>query len=187
MTEKTESAGTLAAVSLTGVYQVSAFFDPMGNFLAGLAKIAIEPDGTHYIKLSALSGGKTQVQFCDASGNTSGFNPGNPSAIPPTYGDFDYATTKHYWKNQMPLSLAFPNVSFTYDDTTGNITNGNGVTAMARANGNPNGVLPGFITPSQDSDSTAAIITTTGNTPTAFSIRVKLGFQLPFEVVLTKI
>ncbi|MGO3654851.1 MAG: hypothetical protein ACTJFN_10830 [Sphingobacterium sp.] len=175
---------TKGAISLTGIHQVSVFFDPMGDFFAGVAKGLLNPDGNHYIKFTAVIGGITKVEFCDASGNTSGYNPGTP---PSSYGDFDYATTKHYWKNQMPMALALQDVSFTFDDVTGNITNGNGVVALARRNGNPGSSIPSFINPNQDSDSSAAIITTTGNSASAFAIRIKLGFQIPFQIVLTKI
>ncbi|MGX1639623.1 hypothetical protein [Sphingobacterium sp. NPDC055431] len=172
------------ATSLTGIFQVKVFFDPMGDLFTNLAKGLLNPDGYHYIKLSAKTSEITKVEFCDANGNISGLNPGNP---PSSYGDFDYASTKHYWKNQMPMALALQDVSFTFNPTTGNISQGNPLKALARRNGNPGSSIPPFINPSQDSDGSAAIITTTGNSAQAFSIRIKLGFQIPFQIVLTKI
>lgn len=66
------------ATSLTGIFQVKVFFDPMGDLFTNLAKGLLNPDGYHYIKLSAKTSEITKVEFCDANGNISGLNPGNP-------------------------------------------------------------------------------------------------------------
>lgn len=168
-------------LALTGIYQVKVAFEPNG-FTAGIAKFLLKPDGEHHIKLSDAGGGITKIEFSDASGDTSGFESGSP---PSSYGDFAYATTKHYWKNSMPLALAFQDVTFKFDQVTGDITNGNGVHALGRRNGN--GSIPPFINANQNSNNSAAITTTKGNSASSFSIRIKLGFELDFSLLLTKI
>ncbi|WP_312137079.1 hypothetical protein [Sphingobacterium sp.] len=173
--------GAKTTVALTGIYRVKVAFEP-NSFTATLASYILKPDGDHHIKLSDAGSGITKIEFSDASGNTSGFESGSP---PSSYGDFAYATTKHYWKNSMPLALAFQDVTFKFDQVTGEITNGNGVHAIGRRNGN--GSIPPFINANQNSNNSAAIITTKGNSASAFSIRIKLGFELDFSLLLTKI
>lgn len=173
---KTRSVASRSTTSFTGVHYVYVELQPTGG-LAYLPALILKPKGYHYVKFTQKSNGKVQAQFCNASGTVSGDND----------SDYYYSTTKHFWKNAMPMALNLYDVDFSY--TNGTISSGTYVMAHARPNQNPGGAIPGFFLgrlKNQNSGANADIVTTTGNTANSFVLKVKLDFELPFDCVITK-
>lgn len=148
------------------------------NLMTIIAASILKPTGSHYVKFTPKSNGKTQVQFCNAQGVVSGNNDAT---------DYYYSTTNHFWKNRMPMALNLYDVDFSY--TNGTISSGTNVMALARKNQNPNGFIPPFFggtLTNQNSGADADIITTTGNTASSFKIEIKLDFEADFHCIITK-
>lgn len=169
----------IGSTSFTGVHAVHVELEGQ-NFSARIAAGLLKPYGNHHVKFTSLANGKTRVQFCDAGGNVSG------NSVPT---DYYYSTTKHFWKNRMPMALNLDDVNFTYNSTTGSISPGTNVMARARPNSNPNGITPPFFggtMVNQNSGSNATIISSSGNTASNFRVEIKLDFQINFHCVITK-
>lgn len=173
---KTRSVASRSSANLIGTHYVYVELQPTGG-LAYLPALILQPKGYHYVKFTQKSNGKIRAQFCDASGTVGGDND----------SDYYYSTTKHFWKNKMPMALNLYDVDFSY--TNGTISSGTNVMAHARDNQNPAGAIPSFFLgglKNQNSGADADIITTTGNTADNFELKVKLDFELPFNCVITK-
>ncbi|MFV0541492.1 MAG: hypothetical protein ACK5MZ_09700 [Aestuariibaculum sp.] len=178
-TTKNYSLKNSSTASFTGIHAVYVKLEP-AHWTANLPAFLLQPEGNHHVKFTSLANGKTRVQFCDASGNVSG------NSVPT---DYYHSTTKHFWKNQMPMALNLEDVNFTYNSTTGSISPGTNVMARARPNDNPKGVVPPFfggILTNQNSGSNATIISSSGNTASNFRVEIKLDFQVNFHCVITK-
>lgn len=173
---KTRSVASRSSANFIGTHYVYVELQPT-HWTANFPALILKPKGYHYVKFTQKSNGKIQAQFCDASGTVGGDND----------SDYYYSTTKHFWKNKMPMALNLYNVDFSY--TNGTISSGTNVMAHARDNQNPDGSIPSFFLGGllvQNSGANADIITTTGNTADNFELKVKLDFALPFNCVITK-
>lgn len=173
---KKQSVANRSTTSFTGVHYVYVELQPT-HWTANLPARILKPKGYHYVKFTQKSNGKIRAQFCDASGTVGGDND----------SDYYYSTTKHFWKNAMPMALNLYDVDFSYSN--GTISSGTYVMAHARPNQNPNGTIPAFFLgglTNQNSGANADIVTTTGNTANSFVLKVKLDFELPFNCIITK-
>lgn len=172
-----EEARSLASTALSGIYNADVELEAQSWLINSILQGLLSPYGNQYIKLTDLASGKKQVQFCDSSGSVSGNNAAT---------DYNYATTNHFWANNMPMALNLIDVNFTYNSSTGAISNGTSVNASARENNNPSGVTPPFIDlTTQDSGSSASIISTSGNTATSFTIEINLDFEVDVHCIIT--
>ena len=161
--------------SWTGVDPVKVNLKPI-SFFARLAYSILQPTGDHYVKFTSLPNGHIKVQFCNANGDVSGDSP----------NDYLVGNTNHFWKNRMPNALNLANVTFSFNEQTGVISTANTIQVKARANNNPNGLVPATISQVQNSGPNARVLTTNNNNRSKYAIHIKLDFALDFNCEITK-
>lgn len=176
-TQNSTMAKITASATLSGIYYANVKLEAQALYQNYILQTFMLPYADHYIKLTDLANGDKQIQFCDSSGNVSGDDKDT---------DYYYDTSNHFWANKMPMALNLKDVNFTYNSSTGIISDGTIVDASARENDNPDGFTPPFIDfTTQDSDSSASIISTSGNTSTSFTIEIDLGFEEDVHCIIT--